>query len=72
MTTADIMVVTESLSANRDQPNFAFHFSFWVEGVKYKTKPVYGFATRKAACEAGHQRFGEAISLRRSIMEAGK
>ena len=67
---ARIDIITTDEAPGASIPIFAYHYVFWVNGTKWRTRPVSGFASAVAAREDGNRRMNEAIRIRRQITDS--
>ena len=68
-TKARIDIITTDEVPGAEIPIFAYHYVFWINGTKWRTRPVSGFASAVAAREDGNRRMSEAIRIKRQIAE---
>lgn len=64
----DIITIDEAPGA--EIPIFAYHYVFWINGTRWRTRPVSGFASAVAAREDGNRRMNEAIKLKAQIADS--
>jgi len=67
---ARIDIITDDNTEDPQIPDFSFHFVFWINGTKWRTRPVAGFASAVAAREEGNRRMNEATRLKAQIIKA--
>ena len=67
---ARIDIITTDEAPGAPIPVFAYHYVFWVNGTKWRTRPVSGFASAVAAREEGNRRMNEAKQLKSRIIKA--
>ena len=66
---ARIDIITTDEAPGAPIPIFAYHYVFWINGTKWRTRPVSGFASAVAAREEGNRRMNEAIKVKARIID---
>ncbi len=66
---ARIDIITTDEAPGSSIPIFAYHYVFWINGTKWRTRPVSGFASAVAAREEGNRRMNEAIKVKARIID---
>ena len=67
---ARIDIITTDEAPGASIPIFAYHYVFWVNGTKWRTRPVSGFASAVADREDGNRHMNEAIKVKARIINA--